>query len=264
MKKILAFLKRAFSGPVNSMKDVKERQKDLKKLLIISGIATAVCVILGIIPPLKFMSFITPVPGLFMLVVLFFFFILKRIKARFEFLNCDECKTDINIVTRKEFDTYVSYEHISTSVEMPKPVIVEGKNAFEYKSITVRGTVVVKLNLFLTCPNCGAVKTKEITLRPFKCEIERKNLIIKNAVEMESLLTMMKDSVKEAIDDCLDEDVDYGVPVTVQSIWHPNYENRAQPGCAGAREPYKNVIVTYFRYVDELIDGYFRRNELNF
>ena len=72
MKKFLALIKRAFKGPVNSMSDVKERQRDLRTLLIISGIATGVCVILGIIPPLNFMSLVTPVPGLFMLVVLFF------------------------------------------------------------------------------------------------------------------------------------------------------------------------------------------------
>lgn len=264
MKKFLALIKRAFKGPVNSISDVKERQRDLRTLLIISGIAAGVCVILGIIPPLNFMSLVTPVPGLFMLVVLFFMFILKRIKARFEFLNCDECKTDINIATRSEFLTYVSYKHISTTVDIPKPLIVEGKGLGEYKEVAVRGVVVVKLNLYLTCPNCGAVKSKEITIRPFKCEIVRRNLIIKNAAEMDALLTMMRESVTEAINDCLDEDVDYGVPVTVQSIFHPNYENRATPNCEGAREPYKNVTVTYSRYVDEMVDGYFRRNELNF
>lgn len=264
MKKLIAFFKRAFTGPVNSMDDVKERKKDLKKLLIVSGVLTAICIGVGMIPKLGTVSMFAPIPGLFMLVVLFFFFILKRIQARFEFLHCDNCQTDVNIKSSEEFDTYVTYENLGITTNFPKPLIVDGNEPGLYKTIKVSGSISVDIRLDLTCTNCGNVKTKKFTLTPFKCEIERTNVRIRTAAELQALLDSMKNSVQEAINDCLDEDVDHGVPVTVTSIHHPNYENRSKPGCEGARMPYKDVTVTYFRYVDELIDGYFLRNELNF
>ena len=260
--KKMGYFKRIFKGPLNSIEECNERKADLIKILIpslcimIAGVVlNAIGIGLGSI-----IMFVGMIPSA---LFAFLLFIVGKAKSRFEFFRCDECKHDNRLVTEGDVGKYVSLGDYNVDTTVSKPSIIEGKEPLSYKEITVRGSIAVTMEITLECTSCGAKKKGVFTFTPFKCEIKKNNIKLNNPNELQIITDSLTKQIKDTIEEKLDDKRGYDIPVTVQSIYHPNYANKEKLGAQGAREQYGDVTITYHRYVEEMISGYFINNELN-
>jgi len=263
MKKFFGFLKRVVKGPVNSLEDVKQRRKDLLILLIPCLVILLACSILGsTVDALDFLSIFTAIFVFPVMFLLFLFWMLHRIKQRFLYFTCDKCDTLNKFTTYDEFDRCVTYELVDVDPAIAKPFILDGKSPNTYKEITVRGYIKVLLKVSYKCLNCGAPKAAIFSLIPFRCETSLYNVTVRNASEVNTIVGNLTEKIKSVLTEKLDENSD-NIPVTVTSVFHPNYANRTKLNAQGATVKYGDVTITYHRYVDEVVEGYFVNNEIN-
>ncbi len=261
MKKLKDYFKRVFKGEINTPEDLEQRKKDLKLFLIGSAVLLGITMLLQVLVSSSF-GMLNMIGGFGLIIGGFLMFICKKIEKRFKFLTCNSCKTMANITNEEEFENLVHYEILDIKPHFDKVYTLEDDKAPGfYKELRVSAHITVKIGLALKCANCGAEKLGYFSIVPFKCQMSGRDIPMSTSAEYVNAWT---DRIAEVLKDWLDEENEYDIPFTVTSIYHPNYENRGKPGCDGAREEYKGVTITYSRGIDEMVDGYFLRKELNY
>ncbi|MBQ2810035.1 MAG: hypothetical protein IJF11_03990 [Clostridia bacterium] len=261
MKKLKDYFKRLFKGEINTPEDCEQRKKDIKKFLIGSAILLGITLLCQILISDSF-GMLNMIGGFGLIIGAFLMLVVKNIEKRFKFLTCNKCKTVANITTDEEFEQLVHYEILDIKPHFDKLYTLDDdKKPGFYKELRVSAHITVKIGLALKCANCGEEKLGYFSIVPFKCQISQRDVPVSVSADY---VTAWTDRIGEVLNEWLDEDNEYDIPVTVTSIYHPNYENRGKPGCDGAREEYKGVTITYSRGIDEMVDGYFLRKELNY
>ena len=257
MKNPINHIKHLMKDPLNSIAEVEARKKEIMPWLFGSiGVAVVFC-ILG-----NFVSFLTIFGLVGVFATMFFGFLLfiaNKVKARFKALTCEGCNTLIEIKTQEDFDTYVSYEivsHGATFDGISHPSSSDGI----VSSVTAKASASATVIITIKCPNCGKIKCLKYSISPFKCVAEEKKVPV---LGLEAVKTRLQNDVVKVVDEYNDPATRNKIPFTVQSIHHPNFENKDKLGASGAKESYGSVTITYHRTVEELVEGYFVRNELN-
>jgi DNA-directed RNA polymerase subunit M/transcription elongation factor TFIIS len=190
----------------------------------------------------------------------FMLFVIHKAKAKFAALTCDSCGAMAKFENREDYVANVSYVVSETSdynVHVPKP---DDKGVIH--EISAKGTGYAKVTISLKCPGCGAVKTLEYSIQPFKCEASEKKVLAKDAAVVKARL---ESAVKDMMEKYNDKEQRKSIPYTIQSIYHPRYEERTKPqaGNSDAFPFVGGVKISYHRGVSEMVDGFFLENELN-
>ena len=253
-KKLGNYFKHIFKDPINSIEEADQRKKELKPLLFVSIGVMVAFVALGAL--VDFLSFFGVIGLAGVVVSLFLMGVCNSIKKRFKFLTCNKCKKLAEITTQEDFDKYVTYEVIDSGVEFAKPFTVDGDPGM-YKEIRLDVTVWARVALALKCPECGDVKYGTFRIEPLKLERKEYKVPVVAAADFVALARKEFDAILEAFDE--DETA---VPFTITSIHHPDYENRTKPQIGQTK--FGNVVIKYHRTLQELVDGYFLRKELNY
>lgn len=223
MKNPLTYLKHIVKDPINTMAEADARKKEIMPLLYGSIGLTVVGIALQLILKLEFFvafSFIGVVGALF---CAFLLFILSKAKTKFAALTCDGCGTMLDIKTEEEFGKYVSYQILSdtTKFKLSHP----SSNNGVVSSVQASGEGNAVLRVSFVCPHCGQTKSFQYSITPFKCQREQKNVRVP---DLELVKTKLEDSVRKVLS-VYESNDRAKIPYTIQSVYHPNYENRAKP-----------------------------------
>ena len=256
MKNPITYLKHIVKDPVNTMAEADARKKEIMPLLFGSIGLTVVGVALQLILELQFFvafSFIGIVGALF---CGFLLFVLGKAKTKFAAMTCDGCGTMLDIKTKEDFSKYVSYQVLSDTTKFDLTHPSSNNGVVSVVRATGEGRAVLRVSF--VCPKCGQTKTFQYSITPFKCQREQKNVRVP---DVELVKTRLEDSVRKILS--MYETGDRTkIPYTIQSIHHPNYENRAKPQ-AGLGPELEGVTIRYHRDIDEMVEGLFIHNELN-
>ena len=259
MKKFFAKIKHIVKDPITTIAEADARKKEILPLLYVCiGIAVVPSVLGSLIPVLGFLM-IFGVIGIFGCMFCgFLLFIIHKAKEKFKAFTCDNCKTMLDIHTAEEYAELVSYEILSSTTDF-KLSHPESKDGV-VSNITARGTATVLMNVTFRCPQCGEFKSFKYQINPFSCEQEEKKVLVR---DVELVKTRLETSVKAVLATYASEDPDNNktIPYTIQSIYHPNYENREKLQLGSTT--YNGVTIKYHRGVAEMVEGLFIRNELN-
>lgn len=262
LKKLIAWFKHIVKDPVRTMKEANKRQEELMPLLYISaGLLVAPLILAavlsklidlsGILTPIAFIGFIgLALSG-------FLFLALQKIKIKFATLTCDGCNTMLTLTTKEAFEQYVTYKINSETPNITvKPIGNVGSDG-TYAEVKATGNSTVIVDVTFTCPNCGKTKSFKYKITPIKFEIAQKKVPAGNLEQVQEALEAQINAVFSQYR--ADEK---SVPYTIQSIHHPDYENRGKPQLSLG--PVLNgVTIRYHRTVDELVEGFFIHNEAN-
>ena len=229
--------------PVTTFEEVEQRKKDLKPWIIISAILCLVTI------------------GIFMLMYFgFLYYIVNKINKKFEALTCSNCSEMAIFKTKEEFEKYVTYSIIGGKANyhgINHPSANNGIISYVEAKASATATVVISL----TCPHCGAVKKLEYIITPFICSSKEEKIFVR---DLELVKIRLEQSVKEVVEIFNDPLRHHLVPYSIQSVNHPNYENRGKLQLPSSAYGYYNgVEIKYHRDVEELVEGFFVHNELN-
>lgn len=258
MNKLVAYFKRTFKEPIKSLADADQKEKDVKKLLIGSLIVFVVGIVLSFVVKALGVIYYIGIAGL--LAGGFLKLVIKRDRKRFKFLTCESCKTQASITTEEDFEKYVEYEILEVFPSFAEPYKLESKTPGVYDTVRVNGSVIMKGKLSLKCANCGEVKTTNFSVVPFRCSLSERDITYGMTPQF---VELMKEKIKLVLDEWMDEENEYDIPLTTHSIYHESHQGTENTGLVvGSNNvEYKGVNIVYSRYPDEMIEGYFLRNE---
>ncbi|MBQ9783903.1 MAG: hypothetical protein IJW29_00175 [Clostridia bacterium] len=256
MKNPIKHLKHMWKDPINTIEEADARKKEIMPWFLGSiGVAVLFCALDGILGTGILM--ILGLIGVFGVMAFgFMLFIIKKAKEKFAALTCDACKTMAKFENEFDYAAHVSYEvseSISSNINAPKP-----NNNGVITAIRAHGYGSASVKIDLTCPNCKAVKKLVYNITPFKCEVEQKNVAARDSALVQQALLSRVNAV---LDIYKNPETRKALPYTIQSVHHPDYENREKP--TTKTTVYQDVTIKYRREADELVDGFFLHNELN-
>ncbi|MBR6563242.1 MAG: hypothetical protein IKK70_04820 [Clostridia bacterium] len=246
--------------PVTNVAQVEQRKKDLWAwLYLFAGIAVLMGLLGGIV------SAISAITSIFLFIGVagimycgFLLFIAGKAGDRFKALTCEDCDTLFELENKEDFSKYVSYDIIKEDVtsNLSHPASENGV----VREVTASGKASVIVEIKLTCPKCGKVRTLHYSIEPFKCERKETNVLVRDLAVVKATV---ETSVKEVVAMYKDPAQRSEIPYTIHSIHHPNHANRSKPQTGNSFPHVNGVKITYNRTVDELVKGYFTENELN-
>lgn len=251
-------LVRIWKEPVTNAAQVAERKKEIfPYIYLFAGLFLVLLILSVAIPAVtSVMTVIAMIPGFGLVVCIFLLFVLSKAKAKFAALTCDGCGTMLDIKTEEEFGKYVSYDIVSDTTKFNLSHPSSNNGIVSSVRATGEGNAVVLVSF--VCPHCGQTKTFKYSITPFKCQREQKNVRV---ADLELIKTRLEDSVRKVLS--VYESAERAtLPYTIQSIHHPDYENRAKPQ-VGLGPEIEGVTIRYHRSIGELVEGLFIRNELN-
>ena len=256
MKNPIEFIKHLWKDPVNTIEEVEQRKKEIMPWLLGSiGVAVLFCGLDGILGTGILMILgMVGVAGVMMFG--FLLFICMKAKEKFAALTCNACNTMAKFENEADYVNNVSYsvsEDVTSNVNIPKP-----SDSGIISEITARGSGTASVRIQLKCPNCGATKELSYIITPFKCSASEKKVAAGKAQEVAARLQA---SVNAVVAEYANKETRKNIPYTIQSIHHPNYEDRTKPTTTSTK--YQGVTIDYHREVDELVEGFFLHNELN-
>ena len=255
MKNPLAYLKHIVKDPIRTIPEANARKKEIMPLLFVSIGLTVVATVLNLLLELGFLMIFILLGIVGIGLCAFLFMIINKAKAKFAALTCDGCNAMLDLKTREDFDRYVTYEVLG---ENAKSNLSHGASTDGVVSLVkVTGESSASIQVRFTCPNCGKTKTFKYNITPFKCEREQKRVLVKDLELVKANLEASMNTVMEKYD----SDERSKIPYSIQSIHHPDYENRTKPQTH--RPAYNGVSIVYHREIDEMVEGLFIRNELN-
>lgn len=261
MKNPFKQLKHLFKDPVNTIDEANARKKEIMPWFYVSIAIAALFGILDGILGTGFLMIFALVGIAGVMVFGFLLFALKKIRARFEVLTCDKCKTLAQIKSMEDYKKYISY-----TVESNKAVFSgytgskELNKNNEYPSVRYSATSVGILSVSLTCPNCGAVKQLKYDATPFKCHAEEKNVSV---ARRNAIAGSLEAAVKSAVDDYNNN---RPIPYSIHSSKNAHFEERTTfkgANAGGAHPKYKDVVIDMHQDLDEMIEHYFVLNQMN-
>ena len=256
IKELLAWFKHIVKDPIKTIAEADARKKEIMPLLYVSIGVTAVFTILDAILSTGFLMIFGLIGLMGVGFCALLLFVISKAKTKFAALTCDDCKTMLDIDTKEDFAKYVSYDILSdtTKFNLTHP----SSNNGVVSSVRATGEGNAVLLVTFTCPNCGKSKTFKYSIAPFKCQREQKNVRIP---DLELVKSRLEDSVRNVLAIYASENRSK-IPYTIQSIHHPDYENREKLQM-GSGPDYEGVTIRYHREIDEMVEGLFIRNELN-
>lgn len=257
MKNPLQHVKHLMKDPINTIAEANERKKEIMPWFFGSvALAVVGCILGGFVSALMVIGLV----GVFATMFFgFLLFVLKKAKDKFKALTCNDCNTMAEIKTPEDLASYVSY-YITGDVAQFDGITHPSSTNGVVSAITAKATASAVAYIELKCPKCGKTKKLKYSITHFKCELTEKNVRVP---DVELVKSRLEQAVKEVVNDYNDSEKRGQIPFTVQSIYHPNYENKEKLGASGARANYKGVTITYRRTAQELVEGFFIRNELN-
>lgn len=258
MKNPIKYFKHLVKDPINTIEEANARKKEIMPWLYGSiAVAVVANVLPGIISALSFLS-IFGIIGVFGVMFFgFLLFIIKKAKEKFAALTCNGCNTMATFTTQEDFNKFVSYtasEDVATYAGISHPASKDGV----VSNVDASAASNVTVSITLTCPNCGQAKHLKYNIVPFKCSMSEKKVLVR---DLETVKFRLETAVKEVVKDYNDPDKRKNIPYTIQSVHHPDYENRTKPQTGSTT--YNGVKIGYRRDVDELVEGFFIHNELN-
>ena len=144
-------IKRLVKDPVKSVEEADARLKTIKKMLLISLTMAIVPFLLAIVLGPKCPEFITTILGIVAFIGIvgalasgLFSTIVKKHRARFEALSCENCKALVTYDENVKFEVLNSYE--------------KRREKTENGRTTVSQTVYVELGIVCKCQQCGTEK----------------------------------------------------------------------------------------------------------
>lgn len=251
-------LVRIWKDPVTNAAQIAERKKEIfPYIYLFAGLFLVFLILSVAIPSITgVMSVVAMIPGFGIIVGIFLLYVLKKAAKKFAALTCDGCGTMLDIKTEEEFGKYVSYEIVSDTTKFKLSHPSSNNGIVSSVLVTGEGNAVVLVSF--VCPHCGQTKTFKYSITPFRCQREQKNVRVP---DLELVKARLEDSVRSVL--ALYESKDRkNIPYTIQSIHHPNYENRAKPQ-VGLGPEFEGVTIRYHRSIGEMVEGLFIRNELN-
>ena len=256
IKELLAWFKHIVKDPIKTIAEADARKKEIMPLLYVSIGVTVVFTVLNALLELGFFMIFALIGLIGIGFCAFLLFVISKAKTKFAALTCDGCNTMLDIDTKEDFLKYVSYEILSdtTKFNLTHP----SSNNGVVSSIRATGEGNAVLSVSFICPNCGKTKTFTYSIAPFKCQREQKNVRV---ADVELVKARLEDSVRKVLGVYASEERSK-IPYTIQSIHHPDYENRTKPQ-VGAGPDYEGVTIRYHREIDEMVEGLFIHNELN-
>lgn len=245
-----------WKDPIRNIPEADARKAEIMPLLYLSVAVMLIGAILQVALGLDFMAILTFVGVVGILFCAFLLFIVSKGKAKFAALTCNDCNTMIDIHTPEEFAKFVSFEIISenTTYDLSHPESKDGV----VPNVTVKGHSTAVVAVGFTCPKCGKVKTFRYTIEPLKCEKSEKNVRVR---DLQFVKANLESDMRSVLDIYQNGDRT-SIPYSVQSIYHPNYENRDKLQSA-AYGKVNGVSIRYHRGIGEMVEGLFIRNELN-
>lgn len=260
MKNPIAYLKHIVKDPINTIDEANARKKEIMPLLYVSlGILVAATVINIIIPLTVWTIFmLIGMVGVGLCVLLFF--VIKKAKAKFAALTCEECNTLFKLENAEDYDKYISYVvtnvKVSTSSRCPQP-----QNGV-VSEIVSSGKGDTFIEITLKCPHCGKLRKLSYVANTFRCDVKAKK--VGALIAAQTKMTM--DAAVKAVVEKYNSDSRDEIPFSIHSIHNPKYAERtkAQAGNDNVSYPeYNGVKIRYHRTADEMVRGFFTENELN-
>ena len=242
------FLSRVYRGYAGA------RYKKFAKLYTFIGIGFYVAIIVMMI-----LGKVIPVPFLsenwiyFMLYGGIAYFGISLLILRLKFkdygaLDCDACGEKAYPESYDEFDELVRYKVVKEKFDI-KTMGGNGGRVL----ITGRYDAVVAVKFY--CPYCNQTKNFHYAITPFKCEISEKNVAAGDVERVTGKLEKKIADIMALIKQGAHEEI----PYTIHSVCHPDYEqgkkNRAE------KPVYNGVTINFHRGVEEMVEGFFLRNE---
>lgn len=256
-KNPLAWLKHLVKDPIRTIAEADTRKKEIMPLLFVSiGITVVFTALNAFFEELGFFMIFALIGLVGIGLCGFLLFVIGQAKKKFAALTCDGCNTMLDIHTKEEFLKYVSYQVLKDTTKFDLSHPSSNNGVVSYVRASGEGNAV--LSVSFVCPSCGKTKTFQYSITPFKCQKEQKNVRV---ADVELVKSRLEDSVRHVLKVYESEDR-AKIPYTIQSIHHPNYENRAKPQ-VGLGPDYEGVTIRYHREIDEMVEGLFINNELN-
>ena len=245
-----------WKDPIRNIPEADARKAELMPLLYLSVAVMLVGAILQVALGLDFMAILTFVGVVGIMYCAFLLFVISKGKAKFAALTCNDCNTMLDLHTPEEYAKYVTYtvESENTTYDLSHP---ESKDGI-VPNVTVKGKSVATLSVSFVCPNCGKTKTFQYTIEPLKCEKSEKNVRVR---DLQFVKANLESDMRSVLDIYQNGDRTQ-IPYSVQSIYHPNYENRDKFQ-SGSYGKVNGVSIRYHRGIGEMVEGLFIRNELN-
>ena len=162
-KNPIQWIKHVVKDPVNTVEEANARKKEIMPVLIASGAATAVSVLLGSL--IESVRTIFEVIAFLALAVLafsvFLLFILKKTKQKFADLECPNCHSRIEYSDSVKIIDEKRTLNIKTTTQANRTAGIDLKvEGTEYTTVTIR----------CKCQKCGAEKEFTTKFRTIKCE----------------------------------------------------------------------------------------------
>ena len=241
MKKFFAYIKHLWKDPVNSIAEIEERKKQLKPFLW-GGIAAAIASSLLTLVQVTAISTIGSLLSFLALIVVvasgFLLWVMNKGKKKYEMLTCDECHELIRY-TEADYKNYVSFSVVDKSFN----VNASARNTDKGAVVEAKGEEYTTAEVTIRCPKCNTVKKFRYSVRTFNCV------------------------VSETVPPIRATDVKYRLIEATQNLYDTKYDSisvtKTEPGKITLSEKVNGITIKYKRTIEDLIEGYFAKNELN-
>ena len=241
MKKFFAYIKHLWKDPVKSIAEIEERKKQIKPFLWGSIAAAVGTYFLNYVPVtavatigslLSFIAIVVAVASGFLL------WIMNKAKKKFELLTCDECKELIEYT----IDNYQSYVSI-TGVTKDFKVDANVRDTNKGHVVEVKGEELTTAEVTVRCPKCNTAKHFNYTVRTFNTFASE----IAHPLKINDVKQSLIDTTKNLYNTKMDE----------------AHDTITQTGKISVPQKIDGIAIKYKRPIEDLIEGYFAKNELN-